>query len=424
MGVHDLVRRQGIIALIVCTAMLASIGITGCTSQQTVQEKPLLTVTTDQAKMTSLSELMAYSGIAKGQAEAVIMPEISGKVTSVNVSAGDKVYAGQVLYTLDSSTYDAAVAQASAGVNQAATGVDAALARVIQAQAAVEQAQAAKKVNDVQVEQARLNYERTQALFDAGAASQTQLDTAKAAYDQAQAGVPEAAIAAAEAGVDAAISGVESSQAAVGVAEAGLNSAQTQANKCLIVSPIDGTVGNLQLTVGNTASPAGIAAIVSDLSMIEVAISVGEAEINYMQTGSEVDVLVKAVREQAFVGRVVSVSPLSDPLKKTFTVKVVIDNPGNLIKSGMFAQVKAKTVSKRDVLCVPLSAVVPRGARSVVYILDKDNHAHEKEVETGISNDVIIEITKGLDPGQVVVTKGNTLLSEGALVRVASQEAK
>lgn len=351
------------------------------------------------------------------------MPEISGKVIAVEVSAGDTVEAGQVLARLDSAVYDATVAQASAGVNQAMAGVTAAMSRVVSAEASVDQAEAAKRANDVQVEQARLAYERMQALFAAGAASQSQLDQAKAAYDLAQAGVPESAIAAAMAGVDSAVSGVDSSQAAVNVAEAGLQAAQAQANKCLIVSPIDGVVGNISLSVGNTASPSAAAAIVSNLDKLEISISVGESEISYMQNGSEVDVLVKAVREESFTGRVTSVSPVSDPVKKTFTVKVGLANPDHSIKSGMFAQVKAKTITKTSTLCIPVSAVVPRGARSVVYMLDDENRAHEKEVTTGISNDILIEITSGLDDGDVVVTKGNTLLSEGTLVRVADQEA-
>jgi len=417
-------RQYRMMAAAMCAVLLCGTLLAGCGETETTQEKAALTVSTSKAEMTGLAELMSYSGTARGQEEAVVMPEITGKVTSVEVEPGDFVEAGQVLITLESATYDAGVAQASAGVNQAVAGVTSAMSQVLSAQAGVDQAQAAKVVNDIAVEQARLNYERVQTLFTAGAASQAQLDAAKAAYDQAAAGVPEAAVAAAEAGVNAAMSGVDASQAAVGVAEAGLQAAQAQADKCLIKAPIRGVVGNLTLTVGNTASPAVSAAIVSDLDKMEIIIEVGESEISYMQTGSEVEVLVRAAREEPFAGYVTSVSPVSDPGKKTFKVKIEVNNPDHMIKSGMFTEVKAKTISKKNVLCIPLSAVVPRGARSVVYVLDENNRAHEKEITTGISNDVLIEVTSGLEDGDVIVTKGNTLLSEGTLVRVGSQEAQ
>lgn len=411
-------------AAAMCAVLLCGTLLAGCGETDTIEEKAALTVSTGVAEMTGLAELMSYAGTARGREEAIVMPEISGRVTSVEVEAGEYVYAGQVLLRLDSAVYDATVAQASAGVNQAVAGVTAAMSQVLSAQAGVEQAQAARAVNDIAVEQARLNYERTRSLFTAGAASQAQLDAAKAAYDQAAAGVPEAAVAAAEAGVNAALSGVDASQAAVGVAQAGLQAASAQAEKCLIRAPIDGIVGNVSLTVGNTASPALAAAIVSDLDVMEIVIQVGESEISYMQTGSAVDVTVRAVREEPFNGYVSSVSPVSDPSKKTFMVKVEVANPDHSIKSGMFADVKARTVSKTNVLCVPLSAVVPRGARSVVYVLDEENRAHEKEITTGISNDVLIEVTGGLEEGDVVVIKGNTLLNEGTLVRVSSREAE
>ena len=76
----------------------------------------------------------------------------------------------------------------------------------------------------------------------------------------------------------------------------------------------------------------------------------------------------------------------------------------------------------KDVLAIPVNAVVPKSGRQVVYVLemkDKENRAREVEVETGIKNENYIEISKGLKPGQEIIA-GNTLVSDGTLVRVVA----
>jgi RND family efflux transporter MFP subunit len=113
-----------------------------------------------------------------------------------------------------------------------------------------------------------------------------------------------------------------------------------------------------------------------------------------------------------------NISTVADPAKHTYPVKVSLGNKDGLIKSGMFAEVRISTISKRNVVCVPANAVVPMNGRTVVYIVDKDKRARQVDVTTGIENSKYIEIVKGLKSGQQIITKGNTLINEGTLVRV------
>jgi len=129
-------------------------------------------------------------------------------------------------------------------------------------------------------------------------------------------------------------------------------------------------------------------------------------------------VVIRAVQEQPFMGQVESIATVADPVKRNYAVKVSLPNSGGLIKSGMFAELTVNTMSKPGVLTVPVGAVLPKGGRDIVYVVDQDSRARVVEVETGIKNDQNMEIVSGLTAGQEVIIKGNTLVSDGTLVKV------
>lgn len=354
----------------------------GCEKEKEVVKETELSVSTVKVEKRNIAQAVKYPGTVRGVNEVYIMPKASARVTAIYVKPGDRVSAGQTLLTLDSSDFEAGMRQG---------------------EAAVAMAEAGKRANDIQLEDARLNYERMKKLFDAGAASQQQLEAVESAVKLLETG---------------------SIDAALEQAQAGLMLAQTQLSHCTITSPISGVVGSVNLSLGDTASPTSPAATVSDTSLLEIETLVSESEVSYIQTGAVVNVLVKAAAEKPFQGRVDSVSIVPDPMKRNYTVKVVLDNPDNKIKSGMFAEVVISTVSKDDAVSVPLAAVVPRSGRQIVYTVDSKNRAREIDVETGLRDNNYVEIVSGLKAGEQVITKGNTLVNNGTLVRVVSGGAK
>ncbi|KUG02346.1 putative co/zn/cd efflux system membrane fusion protein [hydrocarbon metagenome] len=341
-----------------------------------------MTVKVAAAKIQYIAKTSQYSGVVRGINEVNVMAKAIARVTAINVKPGDYVKQGQVLLTLDSSDYEAGIRQA---------------------EAAVAMAEAGKRANDAQKATALANYERTLKLHEGGAVSDSQLEAAKAQYDALNAGSAEA--------------GVEQ-------ARAGLQQALNSTGNCTITAPINGVVGTIGLSLGETASMQSPAAVISDTSRLEIEVQVSESEIAYVQEGSQVKVTINAVRQEPFDGSVESVSVAADPSTRNYKVKITMDNPDNLIKSGMFAQVALATVSETDALCVPRNAVIPKGSKSVVYMVDEDSRARLLEVETGIENSSYIQITKGLKEGQQVIEKGNTLVSDGSKVRVVTGGGK
>lgn len=369
-------RRVGYLVLMgLLTGLLV---LSGCGKQPAVVKEAEITVNTAPAKIQDLVSSVSYSGIIRGQNEVYLMPKVSARVTGIYFQAGDPVRVGQTLIALDNSDFIAGVRQAEAGVAMAEAG---------------------QVNNALQAQSAQDDLARAQALFDAGAISDQQLELARLKYEALTSG---------------------SAEAAVAQAQAGLLAARTALDKCVITSPISGVVGSIALSLGDTANPAMVAAVVSDTSQLQVEVMVSETEVSYIQKGSQVNVYIRAAQEAPFSGQVASIATVADPGQRNYAVKVTLPNSAGLIKSGMFAELNIDTVGKSNILAVPVGAIIPKGGRQIVFVVDPDNRAQETEVQTGIKNDQYIEILSGLQAGQQVITKGNTLVSDGALVRVVA----
>jgi len=343
---------------------MAAFLVSGCGQEKEVVKETEISVSTAQAQERSIAKSARYAGMVRGQNEVYLMPKVPARVTGIHVNPGDRVAQGQTLITLDSSDYQATVAQAQAGV----------------------------KAAGIQLENARLALERTEKLHAAGAASQQQLEQAQSGY--------------------------EAAQVAVDQANAALAMASLQISYCTLTAPISGVVGSINLSLGDTANPASPAAVVSETSQLEIEVMVSESEVSFIEVGSPVDIYVRAISEDAFKGQVATVATVPDVVKRNYAVKVTLDNPEGSIKSGMFAEVVVNTISKDNAVCVPTNAVVPKGSRTVVYVVDEEKRAREREVEIGIENTSYVEIVNGLSVGEQVITKGSTLVADGTLVRV------
>ncbi|MEN6392178.1 MAG: efflux RND transporter periplasmic adaptor subunit, partial [Syntrophomonas sp.] len=360
----------------------ASLLVSSCSSKQQANKETEQAVSAVNVEKRDITKNVRYSGILRGSNETAIIPKVSARVTAIYVKPGDVVSAGQTLLTLDTKDYEAALGIAWAGV---------------------EVAQANKRSADVSLEQARIAYERAKTLHDAGANSDQDLEKAQADYDKAAAGYYDAALA---------------------QAQANLEQAQTNIGHCTLTSPISGVVGNVALSLGENSSTSTAAVVITNSDELEANVLVSESEISYVKEADQVKVLVKAVDSLPFTGKVVSISTVPDPAKKNFTVKVALPNQDSRIRSGMFAEVSVNTQSKSGVPVVPVNAVIPRSGRMLVYVVDENNRAKEIDVEIGLKNDEYVEILKGLTEGQMVITKGNTIVQNGSLVKVIAGGAK
>jgi RND family efflux transporter MFP subunit len=363
-----------------------SIFTAGCSKKEEAEEPTYeIAVQVQEVKKGDVKKVVVYPGTLRGIEETTVYPKLSAmagglKVMAVNVKAGDRVVQGQPLAQLDSSS----------------------LQYQIQGyEAQIEGLQARKAGTEVRVADLEKNLERTRFLFDQGAVSQADLDKMETEYQAARAGLQE---------LDASLNGLQAS----------LENARYDLANCSVPAPIGGTVGLVQVNEGDTISAQTEVAVIADNSRVEVEVNVSESEVNYLKQGQKVKVYVEAVAEAPFTGQITSVAQTAHQTLKTYPVKCELDNQKGLLKSGMFAEVHLNTVSRSGAVTVPRDAVVLKGARQVVYTVDDESVAHERDVQIGIEGEKLAEVIKGVEVGEKIVVKGHTLIDDEDKVKIVT----
>jgi HlyD family secretion protein len=166
---------------------------------------------------------------------------------------------------------------------------------------------------------------------------------------------------------------------------------------------------------------------IADLSVMEVEVEVDETDVVGVQMDQEADIRVDAFPNQVFKGKVTEIGSsalqkltagTSTQESKDFKVVITLDNPSKLIKPGLSASADIITAEKKNVLAVPISALVVREKKAEgASPAEKDRKANEEEgvyaiekgrakfvqVKKGIMGELMIEIVSGLNEGQEIV---------------------
>lgn len=369
----------------------------GCAAKKqaaggTDQEKPV-PVRTAKAERGVLENAPVVSGKLEPWQSANIVAKVPGKVAAVHVEVGSSVRAGDVLVTLENTDLAARVEQARAGVAAAESALANASSALVIAESAYRVAEANFQRGKQLLEQGVIPPAAFEAEYELKyRQAQEQL---KQAQEQVERGLP----------------------AQLAQARAALSLAESAYNDSLIRAPISGVVTARNINPGEMASSTVPVVSLANLEKVLVKASVGESLVNQLKEGQKVRVKIQAAQEQLFEGVITSVAPSADPASKAFPVKIQIDNPRQVLKPGMFAEVQL-AAGQKEALLVPREAVVKDGERSFVWVV-RDGRVAKKAVQAGESDGKRIVIAEGLGEGEEVIVAGQESLQEGAAVEVA-----
>lgn len=190
-----------------------------------------------------------------------------------------------------------------------------------------------------------------------------------------------------------------------------------------VKSPISGTIIAIPGQTGQTLTAGVPVARVSKTTDLLVKIFIAERYVSKISIGQNAILNFEAYPEYTFSGRISEVSPVLDPVSRTLEVHIVFDDPGQLIKAGMFAEVKLIVENKDDIVKIPAAALVKRFSEYFVFVINEDNTVSHRDVVTGIRIDNKLEIVEGLAAGEKIVVKGQTLLEEGSSVKIMQERA-
>ncbi|MBL0419810.1 efflux RND transporter periplasmic adaptor subunit [Ramlibacter sp. AW1] len=205
---------------------------------------------------------------------------------------------------------------------------------------------------------------------------------------------------------------VDESGAALQVAQAKLALAKAQADRLRLVAPFDGTTGIRNVHVGDYLKDGADIVNLEDLDAILVDFRLPERFQAKVRPGQSAMVSLDALPGERHVARVQAIDPLVDANGRSVGVRACIDNRRQQLRPGMFARVTAVFSERSNVRVIPEEALVPQGARQIVWRLvdgpdQEAKLAQRVEVQVGVRQPGRVEIVAGLEAGDTVVVAGH-----------------
>ncbi len=330
----------------------------------------------------SLRDIGQYTATLEAKSRVIVAPKVSGRLNRLLVNIGDSVKSGQTLALLEDEEYRQKLIQAEADLNVA-------VANLKQAESALEIAQK--------------NLERARTLHQSGIQSDAQLDQVLAQYQSQQAQY------------NVALAQLENRRAALENARLQLSYTEIKA--------FWSTPFQVRYVGERFADQGALLAVNTPiLSLIELnpivaVIFVTDQEYFRLKVNQPVMINSNAFSNKQFKGKVVRIAPLLQESSRQARIEIEVENDELLLKPGMFVNAAIQFASKNNIRIIPLSALTRRNDQTGIFIADPEKRvAHFVPVETGISENQLIEIVKPADLSGYVVVLGHHLLeAEGRI---------
>jgi len=310
--------------------------------------------------MESVSE---FSGEVRARVESRLGFRIGGKIVARKVDIGSAVKRGQILMQLDPQDLQLLQAQSNAGLKAAE--------------------------NNLSMTRAELK--RNQELREKKFISQAVLDARQSTFNAAQAGYDQAV--------------------------AAYKNQSNQTGYTTLTSDLDGVVTGIDAEVGQVVAAGNPVVRVAQLGEKEIVIGIPEDKVEMLRRISDVRVRIWASRQEAIAGKIRELSPIADPVTRTYTAKISIPNAPPEVRLGMTAYVTFTSEASKPMITVPLSALVHDKSATALWVVENGAvKLFPVQVGGPSRNDIVI--TSGVTVGQTIVTAGVNLLKPGQKVTI------
>ncbi len=350
-------------------AIIPVLLLMNCGSKESPE--PELQIPVSVSVIEATAQPSAYQSIYSGTIEPIqsvrLSTKIMGWVERIYFEEGEKVKKGEILVKLRSQDLEARQAQAEAAIDEA----------------------------EVFFSNVQTNLQRIESLHEKKAATQKELDDTRAAY--------------------------ASALARKRTAEEMKNEVEELLAYTVLQSPFDGVVTRKMVQEGDLANPGQPILQVENMAQVKIVAKVPESEVQALEIGMPVAVLVQAsglgANGKHTDYRIDRIVPSADPVSRQFDIHVVADNSKGIFNPGMFARITAGK-SLDMTLLVPDKAVFRRGQLEGLFVIDSENTARLRWIRTGTEDNGLKEVLSGLNIGEQVVVEGARLLSDGQRVEV------
>lgn len=313
----------------------------------------------------SLGTVTAYNTVT-------VRSRVSGELVDVAFQEGQQVKAGDLLAQVDPRAF----------------------------QVALDQARGTQMQNLAQLENARRDLQRYQALFKQDSIARQQVDT-------------QAAL-------------VRQYEGAVKSDQANVDNAKLQLDYARITAPISGRLGLRQVDRGNLVSSADTngLVVITQTQPISVVFTLPETQLPEVRTELAagktltVDAYDRADTRRIATGTLETLDNQIDVTTGTLKLKARFDNADDALFPNQFVNVRLHVLTRKDVTAIPTAAVQQGSAGAFVFLVQDDNTIAVRQVKLGAINSGMVAVNEGLKPGDRVVTEGTDRLRAGAKVEI------
>lgn len=355
-----MMNRQCMAAAAVLLALSLTVAGCGAKRAEAAETAPIVKTLTIGAD--SAAAVQTFSGTVHGVYESPVAFQAGGRITARYVAAGDRVYAGQALYQLDSRDAEEQAAAAQSAVISA----------------------------EAQLDLASSTRDRYLSLHKVNAISDLAMDQTENQYKLAAAQLAQA--------------------------RATLARAENNLSFTTLTADRDGLIGSTLCEVGQVAAPGTPAALIVDDSALDVYISFTEKQYGAYSVGMPCTVTFWALPGVEVAGTIREKAAAPNSSTGTYDVKVALTDPPDTVAVGMTASVRIDAPQSRETVSVPLTAMAGDASAPEVWAI-RDGKAVKLPVTTGAYGKDAVEITGGLQKGDVIITAGTQRLTEGEEVR-------
>jgi RND family efflux transporter MFP subunit len=408
--------HTGFLVLVLLLALALGAGVVYELGQRKTEERALASATVESAgggvpvvqvarvRLAPSEATVEIPGQTVALVETPIYARTDGYIKQRSVEIGDRVKQGQLLLELDTPDLDQQIEQARATLAQS----NAALAQL---QANLQSVQSTLRL-------AQVTAQRTKSLADAGVASKQDNDTAVAAADAGQANV------------HAAEENIRAQQQVILSNEANLRRLGEMKKYARMEAPFDGVItyrNPIASDVGTLVSSGSATSSreilrVSQIETLRVFVDVPQTYSPVIRVGQPAELLVEEYPGRVFPARVQSSTNAVDPASRTMLTILVVDNKSGTLMPGMFAKTRFHLPHTVNVLRLPAEALLFRTEGPHAAVVGEDRKVHLRKLTLGRDYGPEVEVTAGLEPGEMVVLNPTDAIREGAAVETKERQ--
>ena len=172
-----------------------------------------------------------------------------------------------------------------------------------------------------------------------------------------------------------------------------------------IIAPFSGVLGVRGITEDVLGSENSIIVTLDDSSEIYVDLKIPENFATVIKKDLSVIAKFSGIKNKIYKGKIDGVASRINAETRSILTRVKIDNPDNELIPGSLLEITLNT-NKRDSLSIPDTSIILEGNKAYVYKVSKDNIANRSEIQIGLRNDGKVEVTSGLNEGDIIVAEG------------------